>query len=214
MIKRAQKRVLFLVGIMLTGLLGAAVNYVRTNYSKEDSSLFSSVHADIPIVYGCFAENVMVSTPEGNKAIQTINIGDIVYGFDTVTGVTGEYPVTQTFKHNKDDEGYIYSPLLIISYEGGSITLTDNHWVYRKNDRDGDCANFDRAGMLTVGDTLTLEDGKEVKILSIEAGPEYESVYNLQVDGVHTYFADGVRVHNDGCGSGDGDIAPDYGGGK
>ena len=68
--------------------------------------------------------------------------------------------------------------------------------------------------MLTVGDTLTLEDGKEVKILSIEAGPEYESVYNLQVDGVHTYFADGVRVHNDGCGSGDGDIAPDYGGGK
>lgn len=206
MIKKAQKRVLFLVGIMLTGLLGAAVNYVRTNYSKEESSLFSTVHADIPSdgSYGCFAEGVMVSTPEGDKEIQTVKVGDIVYGFDTVTGVTGEYPVTQTFKHNKTDADYIYSPLLNITYEGGSITLTDNHWVYRKNTREGEFANFDRAGMLNVGDVLTLEDGREVAILNIEAGPEYESVYNLQVDNVHTYFADGIRVHNDGCGSGDG----------
>lgn len=199
---------------MITGFLAGFTSYVRSNYSKEDSPLFSSVHADIPVYYGCFAEGVIVSTPEGGKKIQDVKVGDMVYGFDTATGITGIYPVTQTFKHNKTDEGYIYSPLLNITYEGGSIMVTDNHWMYRKNDRDGEFKNFDRAGMLKVGDTLTLEDGREVAILNIGAGPEYESVYNLQVDDVHTYFADGVRVHNDGCGSGDGDIAPDNCGGK
>ena len=68
-----------------------------------------------------------------------------------------------------------------------------------------------------MGDVLTLEDGSESVIEKIESGPEYDFVYNLTVEGVHTYFADGVRVHNrngsfliptasadDGDGGGDG----------
>ena len=225
MIKKVQKRFLFLVGVIITGLLSSYLSHTRSGYSKDDSVLFTSTaHADVPArvpsgsdssSYACFAEGVMVSTPDGDKEIQNLKKGDIVYGFDTVTGVIGAYPITQTFKHDKSDPSYVYSPLLKISYEGGVITITDNHWVYRKNDRVGDFANFDRAGMLKIDDVLTLEDGKEAKILNIEAGPHYESVYNLQVDGVHTYFADKVRVHNDdgGDGAGAGDGAAGGGGG-
>jgi len=124
----------------------------------------------------------------------------MVYGFNITTGEKDVYPVTRTFKHGKDDADGVASPLLKITHEKAVLTVTDNHWIYRKNNREGDFANFDKAGMLQVGDRLTLENGEESLITAIEAGPEYDFVYNLEVENVHTYFADGIRVHNSGGG--------------
>jgi len=217
MVQRAKKRTLFWMGVFITSLVGLVSGYVRTNYSKDNSLIpvahadttasdpscaypYSMVQCDVYFGLACFPEGTMISTPDGKKEIQQIMAGEMVYGFDVSTGETGVYPVVQTLKHSKDDAGMVVSPLLIITHEEGVITVTDNHWMYRKNGREGDYANFDRAGMLQVGDVLTLEDGTESKITKIEKGPAYDFVYNLEVEKVHTYLADGVRVHNYGAG--------------
>lgn len=215
MIHNIKRKTLFFVGIFLTGLLGILNSYMRTNYSKSNSLVVPTANADVPsacsscgcpwtesecAVYYCFPVGTPISTPSGCKEIQDVAIGDVIYGFDIETGERGAYPVVKTFKHNKNDADSVYSPLIKITHEKGVLILTDNHLVYRRNGRIGNLANFDRAGMLQIGDMLTLEDGEEVAITAIEGGPEYDFVYNLEVENVHTYFADGVRVHNSGAG--------------
>lgn len=224
MIYSIRKRILFFVGVFVTGLVGILSSHIRTQFSKNDSLIVSTAHADVNSATcdltrytqaqcdnyyscdgGCFPAGTPISTPSGNKEIQSLMIGDLVYGYDTETGNIVTAAITETMKHSWD-EVHDRSPLLIIAHGKGVITLTANHWVYRHNGRRGEYANFDRAGMLEVGDVMTMEDGKEVAITKIDKGPEYDFVYNLGVENVHTYFADGVRVHNSGDGgcSGDG----------
>lgn len=215
MIRNIRRKTLFFIGIFLTGLLGILNSYTRTNYSKSNSLIVPTANADVPstcgscgcpwtesqcIVYYCFPAGTPISTPSGDREIQDLVIGDLVYGFDIETGERGEYPVTKTFKHGKDDADGVYSPLVNIAHEKGTLSVTENHWVYRRNGRVGEYANFDKAGSLQIGDALTIENGEESAITGIEKGPEYDFVYNLEVENVHTYFASGVRVHNSGAG--------------
>ena len=221
MVRGIRKKMLFFVGIFLTGMFGTVNSFMRTNYSKNNSLITPKARADTPsscgwcgcpwtdaqctIYHACFPAGTLISTPSGQKEIQKMVVGDRVYGFDTKTGKQGEYPITRTLKHGRNDTDTAYSPLINITYAGGVLGVTDNHWIYRRNGRDGDYANFDRAGMLQVGDMLTTENGEELAITKIDGGPEYDFVYNLEVAEVHTYFASGIRVHNSGgggcCGS-------------
>lgn len=228
-----KRKTLLLMSVILTGLLSFFGSYLRGYYSKEASLIVPTAKADVPSTCGwcgcpwtdaqcttwfsCFPYDTLIRTPTGDKEIQNLVEGDLVYGFNVETGEKGEYPVTKTFKHGKDDANTVYSPLLQITHEKGVLTLTDNHWVYRRNGRAGDYAHFDRAGMLQIGDVLTLENGEESVITQIENGPEYDFVYNLEVESVHTYFASGVRVHNTGgggCSAGGGCGGCAAGGGK
>jgi hypothetical protein len=53
-----------------------------------------------------------------------------------------------------------------------------------------------RAGNLFLGDLLLDEEGKEVKIASIEEKAGEVTVYNFEVEDNHNYFAEGILVHN------------------
>ncbi len=206
MVSKIRRNFLFFTGVAVTGVASFVGNSFRGHFSKNESlvvpetdhELFHTVpwaHADGPPLGGCFPAGCRVSTPVGDKPIESLSVGDQVYGFDVNTGTRTVASVVKTFRHAWE-EVHERSPLLILTHAKGVCTITANHWVYRRNDRDGEYANFDRAGMLVVGDILTLEDGSESVIEKIESGPEYDFVYNLTVEGVHTYFADGVRVHN------------------
>lgn len=206
MVSKIRRNFLFFTGVAVTGVASFVGNSFRGHFSKNESlvvpetdhELFHTVpwaHADGPPLGGCFPAGCRVSTPVGDKPIESLSVGDQVYGFDVNTGTRTVASVVKTFRHPWE-EVRERSPLLILTHAKGVCTITANHWVYRRNDRDGEYANFDRAGMLVVGDILTLEDGSESVIEKIEPGPEYDFVYNLTVEGVHTYFADGVRVHN------------------
>lgn len=213
MIHKAKKKAMFFFGMLTAGIAGMVGSYLRTHISKSESLLTSfrgnqspfalTAHADISSGAGCFPSGTLISTPSGTKEIQLLSVGDLVNGFDAETGVLVTAPVLKTLKHSWE-EVHTRSPLLIITHERGVITLTENHWVYRRNSRGGEYTHFDRAGMLEVGDVLTLEDGTESVITGIKDGPVYDFVYNLNVDRVHTYCASGVRVHNDDDGDGDG----------
>jgi hypothetical protein len=47
MFQSVKKRTLLFLSIVVAGLWGILSNYIRTNYSKHDSLLISSAHADV-----------------------------------------------------------------------------------------------------------------------------------------------------------------------
>lgn len=48
MLYKTKKKLLFFLGVLFTGLSGLISGYMRTNYSKEDSSLFTpTANADV-----------------------------------------------------------------------------------------------------------------------------------------------------------------------
>lgn len=48
MIQRAKKKTSFLLGILITGILGTIGGYVNSNYSKNSSLFVTIAKADIP----------------------------------------------------------------------------------------------------------------------------------------------------------------------
>ncbi len=119
-----------------------------------------------------------------------------MYGFDSQTGEVTISSVMETMKHSWEEMGET-SPLIIVTHKKGVITLTTNHPVYMKGSTSKEgFIDFENAGMLKTGDVLTMESGEESTITEVLSGPQYDYVYNIEVDKVHTYNAEGVRVHN------------------
>jgi hypothetical protein len=210
MIQKFKKRTFFLAGLLFTGIIASFLGHVRSGYSKEDSLFLTTAQADeapytggtwagdgcAGCCDGCFPAGTLVSTPNGPKEIQNIQAGDTVNGFNAETGEATVSVVSTTMKHSFEEVGAV-SPLVIISHEKGTITLTVNHPVYKKGSVSKEGFNdFENAGNLKVGDALTTEAGEDSIISEITAGPQYDYVYNLEVDEVHTYNAQGIRVHN------------------
>ena len=155
----------------------------------------------------CFPAGTLINTPNGLIAIETLIVGDLVYGFDI--GETANYsadlvakPVTQVFKHSwaEADE---FSRLIIISHTSGILNITGNHEVLTSSrDATGPYPHFVRAEHLQIGDIIYDDQGQSSEILEITPGEPYDYVYNFEVADVHTYIAGGIRVHNGGGGGG------------
>lgn len=158
----------------------------------------------------CFPAGTLINTPNGLVAIETLNSGDLVYGFDIYANPDAyDYaadlvakPVTQVFKHSWS-EADEFSRLLIISHEKGTLTITGNHEVLTSSrEATGPYPHFVRAEHLQMGDIIYDDQGNPSEILKITSGEPYDYVYNFEVADVHTYVASGVRVHNGGGGGG------------
>jgi len=136
---------------------------------------------------GCFAEGTMILMADGTeKAIEHINIGDKIKTFsDPLSMDFSEGEVIQVWQH-------IVVEYMIINHK---IKVTPEHQVYSNY-------RFTDAGLLMVGDWLLNSDGKKIFIESIERDHDVISVYNLNIDPQHTYFADGIFVHNQEKGGG------------
>lgn len=127
---------------------------------------------------GCFLDGTLVETPRGPQRIEDIQVGDAVLGvdengdrvFNTVTGVT----------RSLANEYYVLN---------GATKVTSSHpflvgerWVTMDE--------------LRVGDTLEGSDGSVVDVFSISIVDWGVRTVNLSVSGNHTFFANGVLVHN------------------
>jgi hypothetical protein len=158
----------------------------------------------------CFPAGTLISTPNGLIAIETLNSGDLVYGFNIYADPDAyDYsaelvakPVKQVFKHSWS-EADEFSRLIIINHAQGTLTITGNHEVLTSSrDATGPYPHFVRAEHLQIGDVIYDDQGQPSEILEITAGDPYDYVYNFEVADVHTYVADGIRVHNGGGGGG------------
>jgi predicted lipid-binding transport protein (Tim44 family) len=136
---------------------------------------------------GCFPAGTMIKTPGGEKAIEQILPGETAIAIDH-DGSPVKAPVTHVYQRR--------SALLKVTTDAGVLNTTDEHPLLTAD------GAFAQAGMLKAGDRVMVfrdETLLPATITATEAG-EHAQVYNLTVDGPHTYIADGFVVHNKGGG--------------
>ena len=136
---------------------------------------------------GCFVEGTLVLTEDGLVPIEDIEVGDYVWAENPDTGDITLKEVLDTFEKKVDT-------IVTITIDGEKIQTTEAHLFYVEN------TVWIPASMLQEGDILSLEDGREVPVQSIETITynHYVNVYNFEVDDFHTYYVSdfSVLTHN------------------
>ncbi len=146
---------------------------------------------------GCFTGDTPVSIPGGSKPIKQINVGDIVCSFDD-KGTIYHAKVLKVHEHENE-------PVVKYTIWGGkTLDATPNHWVLNQFNA------FVGIDTLGTDDCLVDEFGHLRPIIERKAIGTH-TVYNLTVEGHHTFIANTIRVHNAGLGP---NIAGAGGGGK
>lgn len=136
----------------------------------------------------CFAAGTPVATPDGDRAIETLVVGDAVWAFDSERNVRVQSVVTAVHHHAPASVGRL------MTSDGRTLWVTDNHPIYAAS-RGAVVA----AGELTSADALlSLRDDALSLATSQGFEPDvaFVPVFNLTVANVHTYFAAGIAVHN------------------
>ena len=139
----------------------------------------------------CFVEGTLIETPDGPYEIEKLTVGDPVYAFDD-----GELTVVDVETiFTGMAEGYHY-----ITFENGSsFKVTAEHPVYVRINEEWTWVSVqeltlgDEVMLLTIDETLTTTWVNSTAYFEPQTPVE---VYNLEVQDPHTYFAEGVLVHN------------------
>mgnify|MGYP006274710403 CR=1 FL=1 len=137
---------------------------------------------------GCFLGHTLVRTPDGLRAIETLQPGDQVVSFDD----QGE------LHHAKVLKVHVHEGERVVRYRlwgGAVLDATPNHWVLNQFNA------FVEIGTLGADDCLVDENGHLRPIVERQDHGR-GTVYNLTVEGHHTFIAGGIRVHNAGLGLG------------
>ena len=141
----------------------------------------------------CFTGDTLVSTADGDRRIDEIEAGDYVWSYDTELDEKVFARVTNVSVTETDVLVHV------ITSEGDDIRTTMFHPFYVKDlEEDGDSI-WVVASNLIKGQELLTEDGKIVYVeeVKIERLVESVSVYNLEIEELHTYYVDGgILVHN------------------
>ena len=136
---------------------------------------------------GCFPGYTLVSVPGGQRRIDSLEPGDVVLSFDD----QGRIIPAQILKlHVHEDQ-------LVNRYHfwgGNHLDATPNHWVLNQFNA------FVCIDTLGADDCLVDGLGHLRPILHKEK-LQAITVYNLTVEGQHTFIADNIRVHNAGLGA-------------
>ena len=182
----------------------------NNNFFVED--LLAHNRAGYPYVYydiTCFSENVVVTLPDGKlKKINEIEVGDVVQGWDgeqistgSVTAIDHRHTVNGHAEACKTlgDEPSLYT----INHTDIEFTpehpfLTKDGWKSLvPNPNQEPYKTEQEPKVLKLGDEINV-NGKWEEVFLIEkvrSIPE-EKVYNITVDKLHSYLANGVVVHN------------------
>ncbi len=129
---------------------------------------------------GCFVGGTGVLMASGrSKNIADIQVGDIVMSRTEKNSTAS--PAKVVGVHQTHASGY-----MIINTQ---LKVTANHLIWVNN-------TWKEAGSIQVGDSLMSINGNKVSVTSVEYLADPQVVYNLEVQGTHTYFAGGVWVHN------------------
>lgn len=135
---------------------------------------------------GCFVAGTKVLIPNGAQDIEKLRIGDEVSVWKDER--SGEFVKAKV----KRISSHVVSGYFVVN---DKLRITMNHrllvngiWKY--------------AGEIEIGDELLTENGAKEKVVSLKYVPEWTLVYNIELDKYHTYFADGIYVHNEEKGGG------------
>lgn len=127
---------------------------------------------------GCFLAGTKVSTPNGQRSIESIRVGDLVLARDSMGRVVSR-PVTRTYRS------------LVRSYlrVNGSLQVTADHPFLASG-------QWLKSSELVVGTRLKLLNGGSIDVVSVEEIRRGARVFNIEVGEDHTFYANGILVHN------------------
>ncbi len=174
-------------------LAGSAATATKwgIKYGDEVVALSDDAVAKIDEAVGAacsFSGDTTVATPDGEKAISELEVGDTVLAWDEETGKLGSFEVTATFSH----EDTVIEYLVI---DGERLVTTPEHPFYTRE------RGWVAAGDLQKGEHVQKADGSWGVVESLRLVERKQRMYNLTVDTAHTYFVGdgGWLVHNS-CG--------------
>lgn len=154
----------------------------RYNSTQETHSLEGILVRTAEMGGGCFGPGTKVLMADGStKNIEEVKTGDYIFSRASKTDST-LFKAKVTGTHSAEEAG-----TLIIN---GHLKVTANHIMFVNN-------TWKEAGSIQTGDSLTNSQGNLVKVTSIEWQKGKTNVYNLEVEKYHTFFANGVWVHNE-----------------
>ncbi|MFG2571651.1 polymorphic toxin-type HINT domain-containing protein [Streptomyces sp. NPDC048481] len=132
------------------------------------------------------------------KAIEDVEVGDVVVASDPDTGETVEKPVVATI--TTEDDKKFTEVSITVNGAHSSIVATDTHpfWV-------SDLKKWVQAGDLQLGQTLRTSAGTRVQIAALHHYTKRQRTHDLTIEDIHTYYVlagqTPVLVHNSGpCG--------------
>lgn len=178
-----------------------ALNFLPTNRAKAvaELSLGRKLGSEGPC---CFTAGTMVSTPDGDRAIDTLKVGDIVWSKPERGGKPFAAAILAT--HVRTDQPIYRLKLKSVRQDGEveneTLLVTPGHPFYVAAQRD-----FVPVIDLKPGDRLqSLDDGASEntssEVESLELYLPEGKTYNLTVDVGHTFYVGKFKtwVHNTG----------------
>lgn len=127
----------------------------------------------------CVPGTTSVSTPDGQKEIASLKIGDNVHSYDHSSSSIRSNKVVQTFKRP-----YVGN-LIEMKTDKKTLRLTPNHKVFTVN------RGYVEAQDLTIEDDILNNRIKRIKTIKYVG-----FVYNIAVENDNNYFANSILVHN------------------
>lgn len=175
---------------------GTSYNYVsakigngtdRISFCWNDSTVyFGTTWPGSSGGKACFSGDTLVWTPEGDKKIKDIQIGDRVMSINIEKDIIEPREITKLVNHKEEE-------ILVITTKDGTIKVTGSHPFYEKK------KGKVNARTLEVGDELMDDKFGLHKITKIETKAFNDTVYEILVDGTHNYFISKqhIRVFNE-----------------
>ncbi len=162
------------IGLLGRGLSRAARNINLPNNLRRQCASFSA--------------DTLIATPEGDKPISEIEVGDVILAYSEATEEVDIYHVSAT--HTQHHE-----TTLDVAIDGETLHTTDEHPFYVIRD---DQEQWVQAKHLQADDRVLAADGTLGVVEAIEIVDKPQTMYNLTVALVATYLVgDGQWVvHN------------------
>ncbi len=131
---------------------------------------------------GCFIAGTLILMADGSmKPIEDISAGDMVLTRENAwSDELVEVEVMNTVHHTVGE-------YLLVN---GNLGVTEEHVLFING-------QWQLAGALRPGDVLINKDGENVVVDTVEHVRQKVDVYNFETKDKHTYFANGIYVHND-----------------
>ena len=184
-----------------TGNNTDGVSTTVTHSTAPGNVIIKWSYLEINIVSACFIASTLVCMEDGTvKAISEINEGDLVLGKSETNQVLKNDP-----HHRHFERIYGFNGLGCFTTHNHAFLTTEGWKCISKEaalEIDGEEHYKLIVGELQVGDTIIgFNESDTIVLTSIDSRPSRPNdfpVYNLYLDGDHTYFADFLCVHNKG----------------
>lgn len=165
-----------------------AAGKVVTKVAKEGLEEGAGKIAKAVKPCGCFAAGTLLMTGDGLAPIETLQVGDVVLSMDEATGTLANKRIEKVFIY----EDRPYYELTVASADGTLtvVTVTDDHPVYVQG------TGWVKSSELRTGDRLRAQDQSLMKVVSFVPTGKTGRTYNFSVADFHSYFANGIWVHN------------------